>query len=338
MAVGYNLAERALLPDSVIRWGIRRALGDRLRESSGEALREEFIGRLADSPIALAPDSANTQHYALPPALFQRFLGPRMKYSCAWYKDRRTSLAAAEEMMLEKTCVRAGIGDGMDILDLGCGWGSLSLWMAERYPGARVTAVSNSMNQRLYVQRVATERGLDNVNVITADMNAFGPRKRFDRICSVEMFEHMRNWPALFRRVSDWLTPEGRFFMHVFCHRHACYPYETSGEENWMARNFFTGGMMPCYDLPRRFPDHLTVEEDWVVSGKHYARTCRDWLRNFDVASEDIILVLESTYGAEHAGMWLQRWRLFLMACEELFAYRGGTEWHVAHYRLAPSA
>jgi len=260
-------------------------------------------------------------------------LGPRRKYSSCLYPIGVTGIAAAEEAMLAETCRRAGLVDGMEILELGCGWGSLTLWMAEKYPHARITAVSNSAPQREYIESVCREKGFHNVRVVTADMNTFSIDGSFDRIVSVEMFEHMRNYAELLRRISGWLKPDGRLFVHIFCHRELAYFFETEGEDNWMGRYFFTGGIMPSDHLLFYFNDHLLVEDHWRVNGRHYQQTCEDWLRLQDARREQIMPVLEEIYAAE-AEIWFQRWRVFFMACAELFGYNSGNEWFVGHYLL----
>lgn len=340
MKTAIEWAERGWLPDIALRTGIRRMVRRRRRNMAtveGEALRarkQQFAEELAQSPIAVHTDEANAQHYEVPAAFYEKVLGPRLKYSSCYYPMPETSLAEAEEAMLALTCERAGLRDGHSILELGCGWGSLTLWMAEQYPQAAITAVSNSSSQRLFIEGRAQERGLSNVTVITCDINAFTPPDTYDRIVSVEMFEHLRNWPAMFSHVADWMRPEGRAFLHVFCHREQPYLYEDKGDSDWMARHFFTGGMMPCDDLPSLVSERLRVEQQWQVDGTHYARTANDWLHNLDRQRGHLMPVLADTYGASEARIWLNRWRLFFMGCAELFGHRQGREWWVAHQRL----
>jgi cyclopropane-fatty-acyl-phospholipid synthase len=338
MSLALRLAESRIAPDRLIRAGIRTLIRQRLRDErrdSIEALREHqrtFVASLRQSPIAVETRAANEQHYEVPPEFFLHTLGNRLKYSCCYYPGGNESLDEAEEQMLTLTCERAQIQDGMDILELGCGWGSLTIWMAERYPKARITAVSNSRPQREFILERCREQGLGNVMIITADMNHFTTDLRFDRILSVEMFEHMRNYQLLLRKIASWMKPEARLFVHIFCHQEYSYAFETTGPDNWMGRNFFTGGIMPSYDLLLCFQDEVTIEDRWRLSGKHYQRTSEQWLGNMDRRHGQIIPVLEAAYGKKDAALWFQRWRIFFMACAELWGFRGGEEWLVAHY------
>lgn len=331
------LAERGIAPDPAIRAGIRMLLRKRASEQAvtgAEARHRAFVEAMTRQPLALHTDKANEQHYELPAAFFEAVLGPRLKYSCALYDSEPASLAEAEEAMLALTCERADLHDGHTVLELGCGWGSLTLWMAERYPRCAVTAVSNSAAQKAFIEDRARAAGLSNVQVVTADMNDFATDRRYDRIVSVEMFEHMRNYPLLFERIAGWLAPEGRLFAHIFCHRAYAYPYETEGAGNWMGRYFFTGGTMPSYDLFTEFDRDLAVEERWRVNGRHYYRTSMDWLRRLDANRAAVMPILETAYGKRDAPLWFNRWRMFFLACAELFAYREGGEWFVGHYRF----
>jgi cyclopropane-fatty-acyl-phospholipid synthase len=336
MAIGW--VEQGLVPDRVIRQGIRRLLTRRLEEiraydCEAAAQAEEAVLREMDAgPIALVPDVANTQHYEVPAAFFEQVLGPHRKYSACWWGEGTSLLHHAEAQALEITCERASLEEGQDILELGCGWGSLSLWMAERYPRARITAVSNSGSQRAFIEARAAEAGLTNLRVITADMNELATEQRFDRVVSVEMFEHMRNWRLLFERVHDWLRPGGRFFVHIFCHRSSPYFFEDRGPTDWMSRHFFSGGLMPSDELPLRLQDELKLRQRWRWCGRHYERTLNAWLANMDARRDAILPILAETYGREDAELWWQRWRIFFMACAELFGYDKGQQWWVSHY------
>ncbi|MEP7302243.1 MAG: class I SAM-dependent methyltransferase, partial [Caldimonas sp.] len=305
-----NWVELGLVPDRVVRLGIRRLLKERLAEiGDGDAeaaarIGEAFIASLAGSEVALLADKANQQHYEVPAGFFARVLGPHRKYSCCEWAPGTGTLAEAEAAALATTCLRAGIGDGQRILELGCGWGSLTLWMAERYPASQVTALSNSHSQRVFIEAEAARRGLENVRVVTADVNRFASDERFDRVVSVEMFEHLRNWPEAFRRVAGWLAPGGRFFMHVFVHRSTPYAFVDRDASDWMSRHFFSGGMMPSDDLALRCQDDLKLLERWRWNGRHYARTSEAWLANMDANRAALWPLFESTYGAEHAATW----------------------------------
>lgn len=333
-----RLAEAGVFPDVALRFGIRRLIEGRLRQSvwgdprAREREEEQLIQSLTSGPIAVSVDAANEQHYEVPASFFEHVLGPRLKYSCCYWNDGTPDLAAAEEAMLSLTAARAGVEDGMHILDLGCGWGSFTLWAAERFPNARVLGVSNSRLQRELIVSRARERGLSNIQVETSDINDFNPNERFDRVVSVEMMEHVRNHPALFERIASWLAPGGAAFSHVFCHRSRAYAYEVDDETDWMAKYFFTGGMMPSEGLFRRYSEHLALEKQWRIGGQHYRRTCDAWLANLDRSRDATMSVLKTGYGAD-ASRWFHRWRLFFLACSELFGYRAGTEWFVTHYR-----
>jgi len=337
MSLGILAAERGFIPDGLIRWGIRGMLRARLAASAREVAsgeQERVVESLRDAPIALSTELANEQHYELPSSFFDLVLGQHRKYSCCLYEEGVETLDRAEAVMLKRTCERAAIENGQRVLDLGCGWGSLSLWMAERFPDAHVTAVSNSNPQRLYIEARKADRRLENIDVVTADMNVFAPEGAFDRVVSVEMFEHMRNHHRLMSRIAEWLEPGGALFVHLFCHREYCYPYVAQSERDWMARHFFTDGMMPSFDLmPHVAPDTLELAERWQVDGKHYCKTCMDWLRNMDAHRPEIAPILAEVYG-EAAPIWWNRWRLFFLACAELFRYNDGREWFVGHYRF----
>ena len=334
------LAERGLLPDALIRAGIRRLCAQRLRDEHSDdphaalARFRALLAELRRAPVAIHTDAANAQHYELPPKFFELCLGRRLKYSSGYYPTGGESLEQAEDAMLALYGERAQLADGQDILELGCGWGSLTLWMAERYPHARITAISNSRLQRLHIEAQCRVRGLANVQVLTCDVNALElPAGRHDRAVSIEMFEHMRNYQTLLGRIAGWLKPGGKLFVHIFCHRELMYPFEIDGESDWMGRHFFTGGLMPAADTLLHFADDLAIEEQWRVSGTHYRRTADHWLANQDRQHDAVMAVLREVHGAE-AALWFQRWRIFWMSCSELFGYRGGREWMVGHYRF----
>lgn len=339
-----GLTEQGLVPDVVIRTGIRRLLKERLAEIHVDdiertaVLTQDFIALMDSGPIAPVPEKANEQHYEVPSAFFGEALGPHRKYSSCFWDESVATLADAEQVALEITCERAQLADGQDILELGCGWGSLTLFMASRYPAARITAVSNSNSQRTYIEAEAQQRGLANVRVITCDMNDFAVVQQFDRIVSVEMFEHMRNYRALFERVHGWLKPGGKFFMHIFVHRSTPYEFVDGGPSDWMSRHFFSGGIMPSNDLPLAFQDRLKFLKRWSWSGAHYEKTANAWLANMDARRAQILPLLAQTYGANAAEMWFHRWRIFFMACAELWGYRNGQEWFVSHYLFERSA
>lgn len=324
------------VPDAVSRTviGSLVARTDRsLAEQSANAA--VFAREMAEHPIALHTDAANAQHYEVPAAFFEQVLGPGRKYSCCYYADPGDGLATAEETALALTAEHADLADGQEILELGCGWGSLSLWMAQAYPRARIVAVSNSGSQRAFIDQRARERGLGNLRVITADMNDFATGERFDRVVSVEMFEHMANWHALLRRIHGWLKPDGRLFIHVFAHARGCYRFDAGDDADWIAQHFFTGGIMPSAALAHQFPELFAVEQEWRWSGEHYRRTAEDWLANFDRNLPAIEPILRAVHG-EDASLWRRRWRLFFLATSGLFGHANGSSWGVNHYRLRP--
>lgn len=336
-------AERGWVPDALVRVGIRRLCAERLATcneggiSGCQERNQRLIQSLRRSPMAIHTDAANAQHYEVPTAFFQQCLGQRLKYSSCYFPEPDTSLEQAEVAMLELYAQRAQLLDGQEVLELGCGWGSLTLWMAERFPHSRITAVSNSNSQRAYILAQCRQRGLGNVQVITCDINTLElARDRYDRCVSVEMFEHVRNHEVLMARIAGWLRPSGQLFVHIFAHRHAAYLFETQGSDNWMGRHFFTGGMMPASDTLHWFQNDLQLQQQWLVDGTHYERTANAWLARQDAHRASVLAVLRDTYGNDAlAKLWLQRWRIFWMSCAELFGYANGQEWLVAHYRFA---
>ena len=338
IALAINAAERVTVPDSVTLAGIdflcartRRRLADTPAEAE-----EVFARAMTDFPVATHTDDANRQHYEVRAEFFALVLGPQRKYSSCLYPTATTTLAEAETFALTATVKHARIEDGQQILELGCGWGSLSLHLAQYFPTAEIISVSNSSSQREYIQTQARKRRLNNLTVITSDMNDFVAHRQFDRIVSVEMFEHMSNWRTLFERTRAWLKPDGRLFLHVFTHRDRSYRFDHADPADWIAHHFFTGGIMPAFDLPHRFEDIYRVEHEWRWSGAHYRKTALDWLANFDRESGRIEPILRRTYGVD-AGLWRRRWRLFFLATAGLFGHADGDVWGVGHYLLAPS-
>jgi cyclopropane-fatty-acyl-phospholipid synthase len=332
-----NAAESLPAPDVIrklaISWLVERQRLDLLKRPEGEA--SMFADDMRRRVIAEHTQAANVQHYEVPAEFFRLVLGPRLKYSSCLYDGDIRTLAAAEDRALTVTCENADLRDGQDVLELGCGWGSLSLWMAARYPASRITSVSNSHGQRQSIEAQAAALGLTNLTVITADANSFQPEGTFDRVVSVEMFEHMANWAALLGRVRTWLRPDGRLFLHVFSHRTQPYRFSHEDQEDWIGKYFFTGGFMPSHDLIRDFADIFEVEQDWKWNGNHYRRTALDWLANMDREDLAVRRIMKATYG-DDAGVWRRRWRLFFLATAGLFGHRDGQEWGVSHYRLKP--
>lgn len=340
-AIALRWAEQGRLPDRVVRSGIRHLLRQRLAAlhsgdaEAGARLTQEFLAQMRTAPLAPLPEKANEQHYELPADFFAGVLGPHRKYSCCHWAPGVQTLAEAEAAALAASCERAALQDGQQVLELGCGWGSLCLWMAERYPNSQITALSNAAPQRAHIEAEARARGLQNLRVLTCDINRFDTDQRFDRVVSVEMFEHLRNWPRAFAQVARWLAPGGRFFLHVFAHREAPYAFEPRDASDWMSRYFFSGGMMPSDDLALHCQDDLQLCRQWRWDGRHYARTAAAWLANMDARYDRLAPLLAASYGQDQSALWWQRWRLFFMAVEELFGHAEGQQWWVGHYLFA---
>lgn len=334
-----GLAEAGRLPDSLVRFGMRQLIADRSRSLGSTDDRNSFevlLKELAELPVATETDRANEQHYEVPAEFFHLSLGKHLKYSCCYFDEGCQSLDEAEEAALRRTCDNALLQDGQSILELGCGWGSLSLWMAAHYPQSQITAVSNSRSQKEWIDRQAQQRSLTNLTVITCDINDLQPTGTFDRIVSVEMFEHVRNHRELMNRIATWLNPDGRLFVHIFCHDRQPYLFEDQSKTDWMTRHFFAGGIMPSKDLLMECQDVLSLEKQTTWSGQHYEKTSNAWLEMMDSRPEQIAACLKTAYGTDWK-MWRQRWRMFYMACAELFGFRGGKEWYVSHYLFRPS-
>ncbi len=329
-----RLAVHGLAPDGLLRLGVRLALRRRLRMLE-RGVAQERMQRGQPGPVAVKTEAANRQHYEVPTEFFRLFLGPRLKYSSAFWPSRDTTLAQAEDAMLVLTARRAQLADGQRVLDLGSGWGAFSLWAAERYPSASLTALSNSRTQRDFIEARSAELGLKNVHVVAGNAASLELPGRFDRIVSVEMLEHVRNHGPLLAQLVQALAPGGRIFVHVFSHRRHAYTFEP--EDGWMARWFFSGGTMPNLDLFDDCVPAVRTVDRKVVNGRHYARTLQCWLRNLDRRREDVRGIFREVYGDGRADIWITRWRLFFIACEQLFAYRAGREWLVAHHLLEPA-
>ena len=333
-----EMTEKGFIPDSLIRRGIRKLLTSRLDEIAADNAelmacnQDLFIQHMKDSGVALVPEKANEQHYEVPEAFFQTVLGYRLKYSCGYWDDEVENIHQSEERALQISCEHAEIENGMQILELGCGWGSLTFWMAEHYPDSHIVAVSNSTSQGDFIRAEADKKGLTNIEIVTADMNDFAPSRQFDRVVSVEMFEHMRNYEVLYKRISSWLKPEGKFFKHIFVNRSTPYSFEDRDDTDWMSRHFFSGGMMPSDDLPLFFQKDLSIEKRWRWSGQHYEKTSNAWLARMDANKQELWALFESVYGKDFAPLWWRRWRVFFMACAELFGYDNGQQWWVSHY------
>jgi len=334
-----ELAEKGIIPDYFIRQGIVRNCENRLKNenvSNTEKVsskKQIWIEQMKESPIALVPEKANEQHYEVPPAFFENVLGKHLKYSSGYWPDGVNSLDESEESMLELSFERAQLADGDSILELGCGWGSLTCYMASKLPNSKITAVSNSKDQKEHILNRCKNQGLDNIEVITADMNDFETENKYDRVVSIEMFEHMRNYKKLLSKISSWLNDDGKLFIHIFTHQSVVYPFENQGEADWMAREFFSGGMMPSHDLLLHFQDDLIIDDVWSMLGTHYEKTSLAWVNKMDANKDSIMKIFLKTYG-DDAKLWFQRWRIFFMSCEKLFGYNNGSEWGVSHYRF----
>ena len=339
-----ELAEQGRLPDSTVRYGIRRLCKKRLKDEFidhpeyQQDRYQKLIEELRTSPIAIETEAANTQHYEVATDFYLASLGKRLKYSCAYYPDTNTTLDQAEEEMLALYSKRAELDNDQRILELGCGWGSLTLWMAEKYPRSKITAISNSSTQKSYIDHLCRESGFDNVTVITADVNNLELESaQFDRVISIEMFEHMRNYRQLFERISNWLTSDGKLFIHIFAHRNVMYPFDVKSEQDWMSKYFFTGGLMPSIDTLLHFQEQLKIESRWLINGQHYQKTCNHWLEKTDKNKERIIDAFKENYTEKEAKLWFHRWRIFYMSCAELFGLDNGRQWLVAHYLFSNS-
>ena len=333
-----KLAEKGILPDFFIRLGISKLCGQRLTDANDLSLKareekhQKWVDILMESPIALVPEKANEQHYEVPPRLFELVLGAKLKYSSGYWPQGTSTLDDSEVEMLKLTSKRAALSDGQEVLELGCGWGSLTFHMALTYPNSKITAVSNSNDQRQFIEKKCDELKIKNIKVITADMNDFSSEKTFDRVVSIEMFEHMRNYDELLKRVSEWLKKDGKLFVHIFSHKEIAYPFEDKGEGDWMAREFFSGGQMPSHKLLTCFSSRMKIEKDWRVEGTHYEKTSLAWLNKMDENKKEVLKLFEKTYGKNKARTWFQRWRIFFMSCEVLFGFNKGSEWGVSHY------
>lgn len=334
-----TLVSSGLVPDFIIRTGIRKLLKERIAEikpvppETLEEAKMKFIQMMKTSPLALKTRDANEQHYEVPTEFYLYALGPNLKYSCAYFEDG-DSLEQAEIKMLERTVAMAKIQSGDKVLELGCGWGSLTLFMAKKFPDCQITAVSNSATQKAFIDQKAKERGLTNIRIITSDMNLFEIDEKFDRVVSVEMFEHMRNYEVLLSRISQWLNDKGTLFVHIFVHRSTPYLFEVKNESDWMSKYFFSGGMMPSDDIFTYFQDKFQLKEHVRYNGTHYSRTSEEWLKNTDRNKDQIMDIFKNHYGTKEAGKWFEYWRIFFMACSELWKFDNGREWFVSHYLL----
>jgi len=334
-----KLAERGFIPDSIIKQGIFELCNQRLNWSKkigSENLQDHnnnMIKMLKNSPIALVPEKANEQHYEVPPSFFELVLGKHLKYSCGYW-NKNSNLDTSELAMLDKYLERADLYNSKDILELGCGWGSLTFHMANKLPKSKITAVSNSNDQRKYIEKKCLDMKITNINVITCDMNDFNIDRKFDRVVSIEMFEHMRNYKKLLNRISSWLNNDGKLFIHIFTHQKMTYPYEDRGPGDWMSREFFSGGLMPSHSLLLNFQDDLKIDKQWSISGNHYSKTSYAWLKKMDKNKAKVLEIFKDTYGNENSKIWFQRWRIFFLSCAVMFGIKNGSEWGVSHYRF----
>ena len=339
-----KLLEKNLIPDSLIRMRIRSLLAERLKQETKatQELQQEhlmhIIEELKNSPIAIETKAANEQHYEVPTQFFKYVMGKNMKYSSCYYNPQTKNLDEAENNALELTCQHAELQNGMKILELGCGWGSLTMYMAKKFPQAQITGVSNSVSQKTYIDDCCRERGLTNVTILTADMNVFETENKFDRVVSVEMFEHMRNYQKLLKKIDRFLVPGGKLFVHIFTHKEFTYYFEVVDENDWMSKYFFTGGIMPSDDLLLYFNDHFKINKHWHWDGTHYEKTSNTWLANMDAHKKEILPILQSVYGEKQTTKWWVYWRIFFMACAELWGYKNGKEWFVSHYLFERTA
>lgn len=332
-----SLVEKNRVPDFIIRKNIRKLLTQRLQDEnkgSTEAQQAhlmQLIEELKNSAIAVETKKTNAPPDELPVEFYQFCLGRHLKYSCGYWEPDVTDLDTSERDMLQLTCIRADLHDGQDVLELGCGWGALSLYMAVNFPKSRFTAVSNSEPQKKYIDEQIIKRGITNLTTITADIAMFTVDQTFDRVISVEMFEHMRNYQKLLKKISVFLKTQGKLFVHIFSHKEFAYKFERN-ESDWMSKYFFAGGTMPSDHLLLYFNDHVAIEKHWHVNGTHYRKTAEAWLQNMDKHKKEIIPIFEQTYGSEKALKWWVYWRIFYMTCAELWGYNNGAEWMVSHY------
>lgn len=334
------LLERNLVPDALIRHSIGQRLRNTLKEhthsdpEAAAAATDKLVAELKQSPIAINTSDANEQHYEVPADFYRIVLGPQLKYSCGLWEDTKDTLESSELRMLELTAQRAGIKNATKILDLGCGWGSFSLFAAEKFPDKKFTAVSNSNSQREFIEKTAKLRGIKNLKVITSDINDFNPDEKFDRVVSVEMFEHVRNYQKLFKKINSWLEKDGKLFVHIFNHKKIAYKFEVKDSSDWMARHFFTGGMMPSDNLLMKFSEGFQLEEHHTINGMHYSKTLEAWLQKMDANKAEVMQLFRKTYNGNAGKFWVY-WRVFFMACSETFRMDDGNQWQVSHYVFA---